>query len=281
MAVYGYTRVSTAEQASDDRTSLETQRQRITQAAAVGGLAIDEFIEEAGVSGSKPLSERPAGGPLLARLQRGDTLIIAKLDRGFRNAADALAVAEQLKARRVDLVVADMGSEPVTQNGISRMFFGMLALVAEFERARLHERVADGREAKRRAGGHIGGDAPFGYAKIGTGRAARLEPIPAQQDALRAMLEMRRQGKSLRAISAALAAQGHKLSHVAVKSALDRAEQDRLWRAACKEVRDAERARRDGGPKEHQEWEQSYLARRELETALGGDAPLRRHPLID
>ena len=34
MAVYGYTRVSTAEQAADDRTSLETQRERIGQAAA-------------------------------------------------------------------------------------------------------------------------------------------------------------------------------------------------------------------------------------------------------
>ena len=62
----------------------------------------------------------PIGGPLLARLGKGDTLIIAKLDRGFRNAADALATAEMLKARKVDLVVADMGSEPVTQNGVSR-----------------------------------------------------------------------------------------------------------------------------------------------------------------
>ena len=37
MAVWGYARVSTVKQASDDRTSLETQRQRITQAAISGG----------------------------------------------------------------------------------------------------------------------------------------------------------------------------------------------------------------------------------------------------
>jgi hypothetical protein len=66
--------------------------------------------------------------------------------------ADALATAEQLKARKMDLIVADMGSEPVTQNGVSRMFFGMLALVAEFERDRIKERSAEGRIAKRRGG---------------------------------------------------------------------------------------------------------------------------------
>jgi DNA invertase Pin-like site-specific DNA recombinase len=124
---------------------------------------------------------------LLARLQKGDALIVAKLDRAFRNAADALATAEQLKARKVDLIVADMGSEPVTQNGVSRMFFGMLALVAEFERERTRERLADGRGAKRAAGGHIGGSAPFGYHKVGAGRSARLEPIPEQQDAILTM----------------------------------------------------------------------------------------------
>ena len=224
MAVHGYTRVSTAEQAADDRTSLETQRERINQAAAAAGLVVDSYLNEAGASGSKRLAERPVGGRLMTELQRGDTLVVAKLDRAFRNAADALATAELLKARKVDLIIADMGSEPVTQNGVSRMFFGMLALVAEFERDRMRERVSDGREAKRRSGGHIGGDAPFGYRKEGMGRAARLVPIPEQQDALCRMKALREEGKSLRAISAELAAQGHRVSHVAVKAALARGE---------------------------------------------------------
>jgi DNA invertase Pin-like site-specific DNA recombinase len=68
-----------------------------------------------------------------------------------------------LKARKADLIVADMGSEPVTQNRVSRMFFGMLALVAEFERDRIKERSAEGRVAKRRIGGHIGGSVPLRF----------------------------------------------------------------------------------------------------------------------
>ena len=100
MAVYGYTRVSTTEQAADDRSSLDTQRRKITAAAELAGLTLDELIEEPGVSGGKPLADRPEGGPLLARLVKGDMLIVAKLDRAFRNAADALATAERLKARQ-------------------------------------------------------------------------------------------------------------------------------------------------------------------------------------
>jgi DNA invertase Pin-like site-specific DNA recombinase len=223
MTIFGYTRVSTAEQAADDRTSLETQRRKIAAAAELAGLAIDEIVEEVGVSGSKPLTERPSGGPLLARLQKGDTLIVAKLDRAFRNAADALATAEQLKAQKVDLVVADMGSEPVTQNGVSRMFFGMLALVAEFERERIRERLADGRGAKRAAGGHIGGTAPFGYRKVGVGRAACLEPVAEQQNAIVTIRALAEQGMATRAVAAAVQEKhGLKVSHVTVRALLAR-----------------------------------------------------------
>ncbi len=223
MAVYGYIRFRTAEQAADDRTSLSTQRRKIGAAAEMAGLPVDEIIEEAGVFGSRPLAKRPAGGPLLTRLRKGDTLIVAKLDRAFRNAADALATAEQLKAQKIDLIVADMGSEPVTQNGVSRMFFGMLALVAEFERERIRERLSDGRGAKRAAGGHIGGTAPFGYRKVGVGRAARLEEDPEQQDALTTMRALAEQGMASRSIAAALQERhGVKVSHVTVRAVLAR-----------------------------------------------------------
>lgn len=223
MAVYGYTRVSTTEQAGDDRTSLNTQRRKISAAAELSGLTVDKFVEEPGVSGNKPLAARPMGGPLLAQLVKGDVLVVAKLDRAFRNAADALATAEQLKARKVDLIVADMGSEPVTQNGVSRMFFGMLALVAEFERDRIKERSAEGRAAKHRIGGHIGGSTPFGFRKIGAGRAARLEPEPAQQAALADMRRLAAEGLASRAIAAAVKERhGIAVSHVTVRAALAR-----------------------------------------------------------
>ena len=217
MTVYGYTRVSTAEQAADDRSSLDTQRRKITAAAEAYGVTVDAFVDEPGVSGSKPLTQRPAGGPLVASLVRGDVLVVSKLDRAFRNAEDALATARDLRSRKVDLILADMGSEPVTQNGVSRMFFGVLALMAEFERDRIRERMGEGRVAKRAAGGHVGGATPFGYTKIGAGRHARLEPEPKQQAAIATMRELSASGMASRAISAAvLERHGLKVSHVTV-----------------------------------------------------------------
>lgn len=224
MPAFGYVRVSTAEQAGDDRTSLDTQRRKIGAVAELAGLPLAQVVEEPGTSGGVALAERPGGQALLAALKPGDTVIVAKLDRAFRNAADALAMAETWKRRGVDLIVADMGTDPVTQNGASRMFFGMLALVAEFERERIKERSAEGREAKRKAGGHIGGDVPFGYRKLGAGRAARLEPDPAQQAAIGTMRELRATGHSLRAIAAEVAArhQGVRVTAPTVRAVLAR-----------------------------------------------------------
>jgi putative DNA-invertase from lambdoid prophage Rac len=219
MATYGYIRVSTAEQA--EGTSLEDQKRRIGGLAAAADLTLDVCFEDVGVSGSVPLANRPEGARLCAALKAGDSIVVAKLDRLFRSAADALAMAETFKKRGVDLYILDMGTEPVTANGASRMFFGMLALVAEFERTRIKERLEDGRQGKAAKGGHIGGTAPFGYRVEGTGKAAVLVPVPAEQEALETIRQARNEGLSLRRIAELVHERhGLSISHMAVKRVL-------------------------------------------------------------
>ena len=82
MGTYGYCRVSTAKQASESE-SLEVRRRQIEGYALMHGLKLDDVIVEEGVA------ERPAGGPLFARLMKGDVVIAPKLDRLFRSALDA------------------------------------------------------------------------------------------------------------------------------------------------------------------------------------------------
>jgi site-specific DNA recombinase len=55
------------------------------------------------VSGSLPLADRPEGNRLLATAGKGDVIVVSKLDRAFRSAADALTVLEELKAQGVGL----------------------------------------------------------------------------------------------------------------------------------------------------------------------------------
>ena len=216
MTTYGYTRVSSADQA--DGSSLAEQARRVEGVAAVRGEQLSRIFEDAAVSGSIPLERRPAGAELVAVLKPGDTVIVSKLDRAFRHAADALTRAETWKSQGVRLIVADMGPDAVTDNGVSKMFFGMLALVAEFERGRILERTAEGRSAKARAGGHVGGSAPFGYRVEGTGRQAHLVEVPEQQAAI-ATIRLLCGALSHRRIAAEVAVRhpGVQLSYAAVR----------------------------------------------------------------
>lgn len=186
--ILGYARVSTPEQALQDRNSLPDQENVIYGYAQTQG--IDRFgvqvYSDAGVSASIPLRERPAGGKMLEDMREGDTIIVSKLDRIFRSARDALDSAEAFRKQGVHLVLFDMGAQPVTAGGAtSSLFFTMLAAFAEFERQRINERLTQGKRLKLLHGGHAGGIAPYGYRVVGEGRAARQEVDPAEQEVIK------------------------------------------------------------------------------------------------
>jgi len=210
MTTHIYRRVSTAGQAGEDKSSPEDQLRRCRGAAMINGTEEPIDWYDAGVSGSTPLAERPAGGSLLAALAPGDTVIAAKLDRLFRSASDALSTAEAFQARGIHLILLDCGAEPVT-NGAAKLFFSILAAVAEFEKGRILERMTDGRHGKRRRGGYVGGGDPYGYASTGSGGDAVLIDSPEEQATIRLAAELRLSGGlSLRAIGRRLEEAGHR-----------------------------------------------------------------------
>jgi DNA invertase Pin-like site-specific DNA recombinase len=215
MAVYGYVRVSTERQA-DDGESLGTQQRVIEGYAMMNALTLDKTFVERGVSGSKPLGERPEGTRMLSALKADDVVITAKLDRMFRSALDALDVLARLKERDVSLHMIDLGGD-VTGNGISKLVFTILSAVAEAERDRIRERIREVKADQRRRHRYLGGIVPFGW-RIGEDGA--LTEVPEQQRAIQRIIELRRNGFSLRAIAAAVTANGVRLSHEGVKSVL-------------------------------------------------------------
>jgi len=190
--ILSYARVSTVEQAADGTTSIAEQVRKGKAIADLRGASSYDFVTytDEGISGTIPLNRRPAGKEMLEAAKQGDVIVASKMDRLFRSASDALNTAEALKERGVDLVLVDMGTNPVTENGTAKMFFGMLALVAEFERGRIAERMSDGREGKRRRNGHLGGVAPYGYRVVGSKRDSKLVPIPAEQPVVDEVLEL-------------------------------------------------------------------------------------------
>lgn len=218
MAVYGYARVSTDRQATEGE-SLNVQRRQIEGQAMALGLPVTEIFVEEGVSGATPFGRRPQGERLLWTIQPGDTVITPKLDRMFRSSVDALNVLHQFQALGASLYMIDMGGD-VTGNGISKLVFTILSAVAEAERDRIRERIADVKKDQKRRGRYLGGRRPpFGYR---VSEAGALEEIPEEMLAISHMKEMAKQGKSLREIAIALNGQGFQITHATVGNILKR-----------------------------------------------------------
>jgi DNA invertase Pin-like site-specific DNA recombinase len=104
------------------------------------------FVDSGTSAFSVKLERRPAGQELLAALETGDTLIVAKIDRAFRSVKDFITVTDHLSQNGVRLVCVspkvDMGT------AFGRALAMMLATLAEWESSRKGERIRNALAAK-------------------------------------------------------------------------------------------------------------------------------------
>jgi site-specific DNA recombinase len=191
----GYTRVSSVEQASDDKTSLEEQERVIRGYAMMKGYTQFEVsvYSDPGISAGIALRDRPSGKRLLEDAKKGDVIICSKFDRLFRSARDAVNMSEIFREKGIDLICFNMGDSPVNGNGIGQFFFTLMAAVAQLERTLIKERTADGKRAKKLRGGHVCGKAPYGFRVEGRGPAARLIAVEAEQKVIQTVREWKEQ----------------------------------------------------------------------------------------
>ena len=99
-------------------------------------------------------ADRPGLSALLAAATTGDTVVIWRLDRLGRSVLHLADLAEQLSARGVGIRSLSDGVDTSTASG--RLLYGVLSVLAEFERETIKERVRAGMAAASRAGIHCG-----------------------------------------------------------------------------------------------------------------------------
>lgn len=198
MKAAAYIRVSTADQAQHG-VSLDAQESRIRAYALAIGLDLVAVIREEGVSAGKPLSTRPGGQELLSLIASGAAqhVVALKLDRIFRDAAEALTQTKAWDNAGLSLHLVDMGGQALnTGSAMGRMFLTMTAAFAELERNLISERTRTALQYKK-AQGAILGRPRLGAEADEAGLVVRI--VALHEEAL-----------SLRRIAATLDAEGFK-----------------------------------------------------------------------
>lgn len=162
---YIYTRVSTAAQI--EGYSLEAQAEKLREFADYRELEIAGEYCDAGKSG-KSIKGRPAFRQMLDDITSEKDgisfVLVFKLSRFGRNAADVLKSMQLLTDYDVDLVCVEDAIDSSTQGG--RLTMAILSAVAEIERENITVQFLSGKMQKLSGGGWPGGPIPYGYRNI-------------------------------------------------------------------------------------------------------------------
>lgn len=163
--VYTYTRVFTAMQT--DGYSLDAQKARMKAFADYNDYEIVGTYEDAGKSG-KSIEGRLEFNRMMEDIKSGKDgvsfVLVFKLSRFGRNAADVLSTLQVMQDFGVNLICVEDGIDSSKDAGKLMIF--VLSAVAEIERENIRMQTMEGRIQKAREGKCNGGFAPYGYQLV-------------------------------------------------------------------------------------------------------------------
>ena len=163
--VYLYTRVSTTMQI--DGYSLDAQETKMKAFCDYNEYEIAGEYEDAGKSG-KSIEGRIAFNQMMDDIKSGKDevsyVLVFKLSRFGRNAADVLATLQVMQDFGVNLICVEDGIDSSKDAG--KLMISVLSAVAEIERENIRVQTMEGRMQKAREGKWNGGFVPYGYALI-------------------------------------------------------------------------------------------------------------------
>lgn len=174
---YIYTRVSTA--AQTEGYSLEAQQECLREYADYKNLEIASEYCDAGKSG-KSIVGRPSFLKMLEDISSEKDnisfVLVFKLSRFGRNAADILKSLQLLEDYEVDLICVEDAIDSSTPGG--KLTLTILSAVAEIERENINVQFMAGKMQKLLNGGWPGGVVPYGYRSVN--KELQVEPAEAE-----------------------------------------------------------------------------------------------------
>jgi DNA invertase Pin-like site-specific DNA recombinase len=196
-----YFRTSSDTNVGADKDSTERQRQAVAKYAEAAGYEVIAEYSDDGIKGADPVDQRPGFSAMMAHIAGNGvrTILVETASRFARDILVQETGHRFLKERGIDLIAVDSPDAFLDDTPTSKMVRQLLGVISEFEKASTVARLAAARHRKRKATGQ----------KV-EGRKTHLELRPDMVALAKTLARKKPKGGklSLRAVSAAMAAQG-------------------------------------------------------------------------
>jgi len=208
-----YQRVSTGDQEIDTQTPpcLEW----IEKHRGPSDITIVIYSDD-NVSSGKKMNKRPALMEMLDELQRGDMVVVFKLDRLSRDIIEMVTIHRMIKEKGASIHSLN------DSNADNSFMMGLMGLLAQKEKDDIKLRIHARHNAKKLKGERLSGIIPYGYRldtetliavkKRGGSvvhKPGLLLPVAEEQEVISHMCNLFDEGKTLRDIALELTRMGY------------------------------------------------------------------------
>lgn len=168
---FAYARVSTLDQGPQNQ---------LGEIAAAGFQVEPHRVVTETISGSMSIEQRKGFARLLDKMERGDVLVVTKLDRLGRDAIDVSTTVAKLEEMGIRVHCLALGGVDLTSSA-GKLTMGVINAVAQFERDLLIERTQSGLARAKAQGKPLGRPAALTSEQQAQvrGRIAKGETVSA------------------------------------------------------------------------------------------------------
>jgi len=200
MTIYSYCRTSELESSLEQDeldAILEPEMLAIQTYCLRQSWFMTETLKDSNCNWHHEFDRRESGKRLMNLLLPGDVLLCSKLERICSSSHEVIKLVQKLREKSVQLHIVELGGD-ITDAQISVNFANVTELFSALEKRKSAERIKGVKRRQRKKGRYLGGSRPFGYMIHENGR---LIENAMEQKVLCRIMELKKQGKSLRAIS--------------------------------------------------------------------------------